>query len=300
MGGRMICPECGREYEAGASFCSVDGSKLQPVAEPGVGVCENCGREFSEPYEYCPDDGGRIIRGQAGRSHGEPSAAAGGTSFTVQTRWRSTRPASSVSIARWQAQPGIGQVLSRAWTLFKADFLKYIGIALLAVIPALIPSFEPIWNLLLLLVPLPEGIMMSYALKRAQGQEPRAGDLEPVLSKLWPLILVRVVGLILTTIGFILLVIPGIYLTVAYVLALALVLDRGFNFWKALETSRKVVSQRWFFVFGLTLITVVLMIIAILTVVGSVLALPFYCCVVIALYEAAVGIAGGTAKAQGS
>ena len=51
------------------------------------------------------------------------------------------------------------------------------------------------------------------------------------------------------------LVIPGIYLGVAWMFAQLLVIDRGLDFWPALETSRKVIHANWFpaFVFLLAL-----------------------------------------------
>ena len=55
---------------------------------------------------------------------------------------------------------------------------------------------------------------------------------------------------IMITIGFILLILPGIYLMVAYYMALPLVAEKGMSPWRALETSRKAVTHRWFSIFG--------------------------------------------------
>jgi uncharacterized membrane protein len=54
-------------------------------------------------------------------------------------------------------------------------------------------------------------------------------------------------------------VVPGIYLSVAYILAIPLVVERGLSPWQALEASRKAISQHWFKVFGLFLLLGVLM-----------------------------------------
>jgi uncharacterized membrane protein len=53
--------------------------------------------------------------------------------------------------------------------------------------------------------------------------------------------------------GFLLLIVPGLYLSVAYCLALPLVVDKKLSPWQALEASRKAVSRRWFSVLGLFL-----------------------------------------------
>lgn len=54
--------------------------------------------------------------------------------------------------------------------------------------------------------------------------------------------------------GLILLVLPGIYLAVAYQLALPLAADKDLSPWQALEASRKTVTHKWFTFFALWLI----------------------------------------------
>lgn len=61
-----------------------------------------------------------------------------------------------------------------------------------------------------------------------------------------PLVLVTVIGQVLTVIGLFVLIIPGIYLLVAYLFSALMVLFGGFDFWNALEYSRKVIQIQWF------------------------------------------------------
>lgn len=56
---------------------------------------------------------------------------------------------------------------------------------------------------------------------------------------------------ILTVIGFVLLILPGIYLSIAYIFTLPLIVDKGMDVWDAMELSRKAVTKHWFKVFGL-------------------------------------------------
>ncbi len=63
---------------------------------------------------------------------------------------------------------------------------------------------------------------------------------------------------ILIIIGFALLVLPGIYLSVGYALALPLILDKGLGPWAALEASRKAIHQKWWTVFGLYFVMMLL------------------------------------------
>ena len=64
-------------------------------------------------------------------------------------------------------------------------------------------------------------------------------------------------GLITTLliyIGFILILIPGMYLAIAYCMTMPLIADRRLTPWQAIETSRKAVTKRWFSFFGLFLV----------------------------------------------
>lgn len=64
---------------------------------------------------------------------------------------------------------------------------------------------------------------------------------------------------IMTIIGFILLVLPGIYLSIAYIFTLPLIVDKGMDVWDAMELSRKTVTKHWFKVFGLMLLLSIMM-----------------------------------------
>ncbi|MEZ4291022.1 MAG: hypothetical protein R3E53_11035 [Myxococcota bacterium] len=43
-----------------------------------------------------------------------------------------------------------------------------------------------------------------------------------------------------------LLIVPGVYLAIAYQMAMPLVIERGLGLWDALETSRKAITHCWF------------------------------------------------------
>jgi len=64
---------------------------------------------------------------------------------------------------------------------------------------------------------------------------------------------------ILTIIGFILLILPGIYLSIVYIFTLPLIADKGLEVWDAMELSRKTVTKHWFKVFGLVLLLSIIM-----------------------------------------
>ena len=59
---------------------------------------------------------------------------------------------------------------------------------------------------------------------------------------------------LLTYAGLALLVLPGIYLGIAYGMTLTLLMFRDMPVWTAMETSRRAITHRWFRVFGLYLL----------------------------------------------
>jgi uncharacterized membrane protein len=60
-----------------------------------------------------------------------------------------------------------------------------------------------------------------------------------------PLVLASVLTSALVTIGLILLVLPGLYLALAYGFTVLMIVDRGFDFWPAMEASRKLITANF-------------------------------------------------------
>ncbi|MDJ0832319.1 MAG: hypothetical protein QNJ69_02285 [Gammaproteobacteria bacterium] len=79
------------------------------------------------------------------------------------------------------------------------------------------------------------------------------------------LLLTYVLMSLLILIGFMLLVLPGIYLSVAYMYAMPLVVEKNMPAWRALETSRRVISKNWFKFFGILLLVMLINLLAIFT-----------------------------------
>ncbi len=109
--------------------------------------------------------------------------------------------------------------------------------------------------------PLIVGIFM-FGVKRARGEELQLNDLFSYFVIVWPLMLALIVMDIMILLGFVLLIIPGIYLSIAYTFTLPLVADKGLGFWEAMELSRKAVSKRWFKFFFFALAAMLIVIIS--------------------------------------
>jgi hypothetical protein len=76
------------------------------------------------------------------------------------------------------------------------------------------------------------------------------------------IIVVSILQFILVTIGFLLLILPGIYLVVGYAMAIPLIVDKNLSPWQALETSRKAVHKVWWKVAALYIIMSLIVLVA--------------------------------------
>jgi len=105
------------------------------------------------------------------------------------------------------------------------------------------------------LLTLPLGVgLMFLGVAVASGREANPTSVFSWYDKFLKLVLTWILMAIMVLIGTLLLVLPGIYLAVSYQLALPLVADKGLGPWEAMETSRKIVSKKWFTFFGLGLV----------------------------------------------
>lgn len=69
-----------------------------------------------------------------------------------------------------------------------------------------------------------------------------------------PLLVAFILMTLLMVSGFVLLILPGIYLWVGYSMTLPLMLDRNLGPWEAMEVSRRTIHKVWWQVFGLCLL----------------------------------------------
>jgi hypothetical protein len=176
----------------------------------------------------------------------------------------------------------IGYCITRAWGLLKDNFWPVVGISLLIlVISAVINQIlglvsgpavraiilqhrvspggilvilgtsivgSPIYTLLM-------GGLFKYYLKLIRAEAPAIGDAFSGFGPLTgQLLLLGLVNGFLTTLGYLLCVIPGLYLSVSWMFALPLLIDRNLPFWDAMELSRKVTAKHFFLLLAFLLI----------------------------------------------
>ena len=157
----------------------------------------------------------------------------------------------------------IRSCVRRGWKLLKGEFWPFVGITallitLLGFASSIGGSFirrgsvgdnsTEITSGVAMLVwgPLVGGLLF-YFLKKIRGEQATVETAFCGFShRFLQLFLAGFVTSLLTWLGFLCLILPGIYLLVAWVFTLPLVVEKQHDFWSAMELSRKVVTKHWF------------------------------------------------------
>lgn len=149
-------------------------------------------------------------------------------------------------------------------------------------------------QLILTAITLPLGMgLFMLGLKRSVDQPIAVPALFDYYGKTVQLLLTMILMYIMLIIGFLLLILPGIYLAVAYYFALPLVVEKNLGPWQALEASRKAITKRWFSVFGFVLLlTLIIVISAILLGIGLIWTFPLAMIAMGVLYRNMFGVEG--------
>jgi hypothetical protein len=148
------------------------------------------------------------------------------------------------------------EYLREGWKAFAENPVGFLGFTLALTfasqaIPLLAPFVGQLLSLAIQMLMLVGIAMVTW--RRLRNQSSTWGDFFPDWQTTAQVFLCTVVGLLFIVVGFFLLVIPGIYLVVAYTFSYLLIVDRRLGVWQALEGSRRVVNKHWWGVLGLAL-----------------------------------------------
>jgi serine/threonine protein kinase/tetratricopeptide (TPR) repeat protein len=161
----------------------------------------------------------------------------------------------------------IRSCLRRGWALVRNDFWPLVGMsAFVLVVLSAVSSFEMVWSSgnasgnpsgktsilgILLSGPLMGGLYL-YFLKKIRRE---AAGLETAFTgfrqPLPHLVIGGFLASLLTVLGFVCLILPGVYLFVAWIFVFPLIVDRRLDFWPAMRLSRQVIKKHWWKIFGL-------------------------------------------------
>jgi hypothetical protein len=200
----------------------------------------------------------------------------------------------------------LGQYLGRGWEIFKANALPFIGFTILTGIIFAVLSFilpyplgtgnpeagQAGGNIVAnILSPLFTAGFYIVALQIARGRPTSFSDFFRGFNRALPVLLLAIVSGILILVGMVLLVLPGIYLAIAYMFSLPLLLDKNLDFWPAMETSRRVITKKWFWFFLFAIVLLLLNVVGVLLLgVGILVTAPWTVCSITAAYEDIVGL----------
>lgn len=202
----------------------------------------------------------------------------------------------------------IGSVLNEAWAKTKGSkgpiWLAFLLLLLVMIPFSIVPpmvaavfgdmgfiiSFVIQLAINLLMLPIMAGMWM-IGIKRAAGVPVSATEIFGHFGKMVPLFLCMAMMYVLVVLGFILLVLPGIYLMVAFSLAMPLIVEKNMGPWEALQTSRKAMTHQWFTFFGLGLVLLLIYVLgAILTLgIGLIWIIPLLFVVMGIVYRTVFG-----------
>lgn len=219
---------------------------------------------------------------------------------------------------RGEYEFSIGAVLSEAWAKTSGSkwpihlgFFYYflVVIAVMVVIglvmagvmavteePAVMVLIQVVTQLGINLIAMPMimGVVMM-GIKRSVDAPISASMVFNNFSKMLPLFATIILMYIMMLIGFLLFVIPGIYLMIAYYMAMPLVVEKGLSPWQAMETSRKAITHRWFSVFGLFVVMMIILTISMIPLgLGMIWTLPMVMIAYGILYRNMFGVEAST------
>jgi hypothetical protein len=291
LGRKLKCPKCGQDFKAteddavptagpagppplpkdtpqksvpaprNKSNRSPD-KEEQPEQAEKTAVCTGCGKTF-------PEDELIELEGQQICAACKPALLQKLREGAVET---GSGGLEAGIAGRYSFQTG--EVLSEAWekvkgakgTIFGGVFVMYVTSFLLGFICKAALSMLGIDqnNIVLTVITqlglqlismtvtvLFTGGLMMMGVRRAADEPISFSMLFDGFAKAKPLVIAMIFQSVMIIIGFALLIIPGIYLSIGYGLTYPLIMEKELGPWEAMEASRKAIHHHWFQIFGL-------------------------------------------------
>lgn len=308
---RSVCPRCGSDQieDDECKACGIYVSKYiqnrknstvavvesesdaVPPADEAEGGYSEAATDMSNPYatpEAALERNSVSKDGQGSLEGG----INGDYEFTISEifseAWERTKGAKGTFILAWVFYVIVAIVINAAlsYVVPDTDMMFQEGRFVAGFIWAALPSLVTIP----VLYPIMAGITL-LGIHRAVDADISASSVFSHFGKIIPLTILGILMSIMIMLGFILLVIPGIYLSVAYLMAIALMIDKDLGAWEAMEASRKAISKHWFKVFFLYFLIVLLFMVASIPVlIGLIWVVPLFSILHGVLYKYMFGV----------
>jgi len=195
----------------------------------------------------------------------------------------------TIAVQALQRSPfDVGEVVQGAWTLFSRDPAPYILGAVIYVGVTILTCG---------LASFVFGVLTAgytvMGLKRLRGETPVVQDAFAGFQMFGQLFLLWLVMMFSIMIGFVLCILPGLYLMLAFSLATPLVVDRRMGFWEALKTSVGVFNQNLGPMLLVTLLLYLIQVLGSSIPLGFLVAQPLYFLGATVLYTRIFGLGPG-------
>jgi uncharacterized membrane protein len=140
----------------------------------------------------------------------------------------------------------------------------------------------------ILLVPALYIGMFRFSLSCIRNQSVTISDIFRGFDLFGPSLAWAFVHTLLVFLGILLCILPGIYLSIAWVFSLKILADKKYGFWESMEMSRQVITANWGWMFLLLLISGLIAVLGILgCFIGVFITAPFSALMLAAAYTRA-------------
>jgi uncharacterized membrane protein len=128
--------------------------------------------------------------------------------------------------------------------------------------------------------------LFLMGIKRAAGETIHWKMIFKGFSCAGKIVVTTILQFILISIGFLLLILPGIYLIVGYTMTIPLIIAKGVSPWQAMEMSRKAVHKIWWKVMGIYCIMVLIFMVSFIPLgIGLIWTWPMFIILVGVIYQ---------------
>jgi uncharacterized membrane protein len=160
--------------------------------------------------------------------------------------------------------------------------------------PSLLGGIVPQLAAMAIVNPYLAGVFM-LGLRRSVGMPVDFQSQFAYYSLMLPILGVAVLQSAVTSLGFLLLILPGLYFSIALCLALPLKVERDLSIIECLLTSVRLVNRKFFEVATLSIIAVGLAVLGVVSVIGWIWTLPWMVMIFAVIYRQLVGYRSGGA-----
>lgn len=206
----------------------------------------------------------------------------------------------------WQRQSGmkgafwLGSILLSVIMLVLMIGMSFVGVMALGVEAGSDPSaasgqaaaFQLVLQVIfgLVMYPMYAGIAMM-GINRSVDLPPKGTMVLSFFGFTISLFFAMALMTVLTVIGYLLLIIPGIYLSIAYSMTMPLIVEKRLGIWAAMEASRRAVTKHWFKVFFVYLLMSLIILVSYLPLgIGLIWTLPMMIAVYGVMYRTMFGV----------